>query len=255
MKKYLIGILCVSWVGLCSAQDLFWSFDDTQTPLPIPAECDAKFDEIRGGVFVPTVDEMYDYGMSFVKNSALSVQQQGAYCLLGAALQGHSDAQFEIAKLYEAGRVLPQSDLNAYKWAFIAALNGNKPAEKMTLILEQFLTTKDLELTSGAIGDTRIQIQQNLQSRLEEEKQKLQENKAKLDQMHSEIRREYLNQKAGKDAPINLPVKEETIQEEEAPPAPVSESNRLSNGAPTPESLQEPNSELLPIFTEEDRMQ
>ena len=255
MKKYLIGILCVSWVSLCSAQDLFWSFDDSQTPLPIPAECDAKFDEIRGGVFMPTIDEMYDYGMAFIKNSAISVQQQGAYCLLGAALQGHSDAQFEIAKLYEGGRVLPQSDLNAYKWAFISALNGNKAAEKMTLILEQFLTTKDLELTSGAIGDTRIQIQQNLQQRLEEEKQKLQENKAKLNQMHSEIRREYLNQKNLKKANLPAPQLTEDEMEEEELPTPVSESKRLSNGAPTPEALQEPNSELLPIFTEEDRMQ
>ena len=125
----------------------------------------------------------------------------------------------------------------------------------MTLILEQFLTTKDLELTSGAIGDTRIQIQQNLQQRLEEEKRKLQEDKEKLNQMHSEIRREYLNRKNPKKANLPAPQLTEDEMEEETLPTPVSESKRLSNGAPTPEALQEPNSELLPIFTEEDRMQ
>ncbi len=220
MKKYLAIVLCTTFVASAQAQDMFWSFDDNQNPLPIPAECDAKFDEIRGGVFMPTVDEMYEYGMGFVKNSALSVQQQGAYCLLGAALQGHPDAQLEVARLYEEGQVLPQDDLSAYKWAFIAALNGNKAAEKVTLMLEQLLTTADLEKTSGAIQETRMQIQQNLQQKLEEERRKTEEDRAKLAAMNTE------------DA-----------------------QNTLSNGGPTPESLQETNSNLNSIFDESDRMQ
>lgn len=228
MKKYLIAILCIGWAGLCSAQDMFWNFDDKQNPLPIPTECDAKFDEIRGGVFVPTVDEMYEYGMAFLKNSALSVQQQGAYCLLGAALQGHPDAQLEMAKLYAGGSVLPQDDLSAYKWAFIAALNGNKPAEKLTLMLEQYLTTTDLDLTSGAIQETRMQIQQNLQKKLEEERRQAEEDKAKLEEMNSEIQQQYKQpQNPGK-------------QEEEFDPADV-----LPGG----------DADLNSVFDEGDRMQ
>ncbi len=219
MKKYLAIILCTAFAASAQAQDMFWSFDDNQNPLPIPAECDAKFDEIRGGVFMPTMDEMYEYGMAFVKNSALSVQQQGAYCLLGAALQGHPDAQLEVARLYEEGQVLPQDDLSAYKWAFIAALNGNKAAEKVTLMLEQLLTTADLERTSGAIQETRMQIQQNLQQKLEEERRKTEEDRAKLAAMNTE-----------------------------------DGQNTLSNGGPTPESLQETNSNLKSIFDESDRM-
>ena len=71
MKKisFLAAIIGISWSSLSLAQDMFWNFDDNQNPLPIPAECDAKFDEIRGGVFMPTGDEMYEYGMSFLKNS------------------------------------------------------------------------------------------------------------------------------------------------------------------------------------------
>jgi len=220
MKKYLIGMFCVSWVAVCSAQDVFWSFDDNQNPLPIPAECDAKFDEIRGGVFMPTMDDMYEYGMSFIKNGALSVQQQGAYCLLGAALQGHPDAQLELARLYEEGHVLPQDDLSAYKWAFIAALNGNKPAEKITLMLEQLLTTADLERTSAAIQETRMQIQQTLQKKLEEERRQTEEERAKLAEMNGED---------GADG-----------------------ANFSTN--PTPEALQEPNSNLNNIFEESDRL-
>ena len=230
MKKItlLAVIIGISWGGICSAQDMFWSFDDTQNPLPIPAECDAKFDEIRGGVFMPTIDEMYEYGMSFLKNSALSVQQQGAYCLVGAAFQGHPDAQLEMAKMYEEGKILPQDDLSAYKWAFIAALNGNKPAEKLTLLLEQFLTTADLERTSGAIQETRMQIQQNLQRQMEEEKQQAQEDKQKLQTMQSEIKNQY-----GKNPP---------------------KIENVENEGPEPEELQEMNSNLNSIFSESDRM-
>ena len=231
--KYLAGLICLVWLGSAGAQDMFWSFDDAQNPLPIPAECDAKFDEIRGGVFMPTVDEMYEYGMAFLKNSALSVQQQGAYCLLGAALDGHPEAQLEIAKLYENGRVLPQDDLSAYKWAFIAALNGNKSAEKFTLLLEQFLTTSDLEKTTGAIQETRMQIQQNLQKKLEEERRQAEEDKTKLEEMNSALK----NKAAG-------------IQK-----TPVSQKEKtLENGGPSPEALQEANSNLVNIFDESDRM-
>ena len=229
MKKFLIGFLCIGWAGICSAQDIFWSFDDNQNPLPIPAECDAKFDEIRGGVFMPTVDEMYEYGMAFIKNTALSVQQQGAYCLLGAALQGHPDAQLEMAKLYEEGKVVSQDDSSAYKWAFIAALNGNESAEKITLMLEQLLTTAELEKTSSAIYETRMQIQQNLQQKLEEERQKLAEEKAKLEKMNSDLGKGAV----GKGAPY---------------PA------VLEGGGPSPEALQEDNSNLVNIFNESDRM-
>ena len=234
MKKvgFLAGIICIGWVGLCHAQDMFWSFDDSQNPLPIPSECDAKFDEIRGGVFMPTMDEMYEYGMSFLKNPAVSVQQQGAYCLLGAALQGHPEAQFEMAQLYEDGTVIPQDDLSAYKWAFIAALNGQKEAEKLTLTLEQFLTTEDLEKTSGAIQETRMQIQQYLQKKLEEERQALAEEKQKLEKMNSEIQKQLGNNGG------NV----------------IKSTNATHGEGPSPEALQEANNNLNAIYSEEDRM-
>jgi len=223
---FLAGMICLGWTTLCSAQ-MFWSFDDSQNPLPIPAECDAKFDEIRGGVFMPTEDEMYEYGMDFLGNPSLSVKRQGAYCLIGAALQGHPDAQLEVAKLYENGQILPQDDLSAYKWSFIAALNGNKSAEKLTLLLEQFLTTQDLEKTTAAIQATRMQIQENLQRKIEEERQQVQKERAELEQLTNEL-------KGGKSAN----------------PSPSQE-----NEGPSPESLLQPNHDLNAIFVESDRMQ
>ena len=167
MKKILfLGFILLA--NTVSAQNLFWSFNDNQEPMTIAPECDAKFDEVRGGVFMPTVDDVYQYGTIFLENPSDDIKHQAPYCFLVAALNGNADAQFQLAQLYNKGDILPQDDLSAYKWAFIAALNGNKEAEKFTLSLEQFLTTADLEATSSAIQAARLQIQENMQKQLED---------------------------------------------------------------------------------------
>ncbi len=170
MKKLLLlGFILATTTA--SAQNLFWSFNDKQEPMTIAPECDAKFDEVRGGVFMPTVEDVYQYGTIFLENPSDEIKRQAPYCFLVAALNGNADAQFQLAQLYNKGDILPQDDLSAYKWAFIAALNGNKEAEKFTLSLEQFLTTADLEATSGAIQSARLQIQENMQKQLADLKQ------------------------------------------------------------------------------------
>ena len=170
MKKILVlGIILLA--GTASAQNLFWSFNDDQQPMTIAPECDARFDEVRGGVFMPSVDDVYQYGNIFLENQSYEIKRQAPYCFLVAALNGNADAQFKLAQMYNKGDILPQDDLSAYKWAFISALNGNKDAEKFTLSLEQFLTTDDLEATGEAIQTARLQIQENLQKQLADLKQ------------------------------------------------------------------------------------
>ena len=167
MKKILVlGIILLA--GTASAQNLFWSFNDEQQPMTIAPECDARFDEVRGGVFMPTTEDVYQYGNIFLENQSYEIKRQAPYCFLVAALNGNADAQFKLAQMYNKGDILPQDDLSAYKWAFISALNGNKAAEKFTLSLEQFLTTDDLEATSAAIQTARLQIQENMQAQLAE---------------------------------------------------------------------------------------
>jgi len=185
MKKLLLfGVLCFSFAA--NAQNLFWSFDDEQHPMTIAPECDARFEEVRGGVFMPSVEEVYQQGLIFLQNQSPEIQRQAPYCFLVAALDGNADAQLQLAQLYNKGDILPQDDLSAYKWAFISALNGNKDAEKFTLSLEQFLTTSDLEATGTAIQSARLQIQENMQKKLEELKKQTEEleakNKPKADQ-------------------------------------------------------------------------
>lgn len=165
MKKLLLILLAFCSVN-AGAQNIFWSFNDEQQPMTIAPECDAKFDEVRGGVFMPSLEDVFQYGKIFLENQSPEIKRQAPYCFLVAALGGNADAQFILAQLYNKGEILPQDDLSAYKWAFIAALNGNKEAEKFTLNLEQFLTTEDLEATSGAIQTARLQIQENMQKQL-----------------------------------------------------------------------------------------
>lgn len=169
MKKihFLIATLGLAFSTPGFSENLFWSFDDNQTPMTIPPECEFKFDEVHGGVFMPTIDELFSYGQKFLKDDSLTVKQQGAYCILGAALQDHAPSQMILARLYEEGKVLPQDDLSAYKWAFIAALNGQKEAERLTLLLEQYLTTPELEKTTASIQETRMRIQENLKKQME----------------------------------------------------------------------------------------
>ena len=153
------------FLGICliaapvNAEENFWTFTDDQVPVPIPAECDAHFDEVRGGVFVPTPEEVFQNGMNFLKSDIESVKRQASYCLLMAAFAGNNKAQLELARMYNEGKYLPQDDLSAYKWSFIAALEGNKNAERFALTLEQFLSNEDLAQTSAAILETRTIIE------------------------------------------------------------------------------------------------
>ena len=185
MKKTVLTLLMIfGFVAVpAAAEDLFWTYTDDQEPVVIPPECDGRFDEVRGGVFMPTAEEVYTNGMNFLNSNIESVQKQAPYCFLAAALEGHADAQLELARMYNEGKFLPQDDLSAYKWAFVAALNGNKAAEPFVLTLEQFLTTDDLESTSGAIQTTRIQIQEAQQKRMAAEREAMAADLNKLAQL------------------------------------------------------------------------
>ena len=184
--KFLTFFCMIMTARSVKAQDIFWSFNDGQLPMTIAPECDARFEEIRGGVFMPTVEELYQNGVNFLADSSEEIRRQAPYCFLSAALQGNADAQFQLAKLYNRGDILPQDDLSAYKWAFIAALNGNRDAEQFTLNLEQVLTTADLQATSAAIQKARVAIQENMQKQMAE----------------MEAERLKLQQKAGDEAPV-----------------------------------------------------
>ena len=109
------------------------------------------------------------------------------YCLISAALQGHVEAQYRLAQLYNKGIVLPQNDLVAYKWAYIAALNGHKEAEQLALMLEQFMSAEDVQLATASIQDMIPEMTAKKQAVLSEQERLLEEKQIELEKINAEI--------------------------------------------------------------------
>lgn len=185
LKLTLFIVCCYVSINL-KAQTAFWSYDANGEQLDIPLQCDGQFDETRGGVFLPTPDELYDYGESFLLEKGKE-KNNAAYCFLSAALQGHVDAQYRLAQMYNKGIVFLQNDLAAYKWAFLAALHGHKKAEQMALTLEQLLSTTDIDMATQSIQAILPSLTQRKTDSLAVLSQELDKKKAKLEKINKEI--------------------------------------------------------------------
>lgn len=186
LLKLTFLIACLSFSFNLKAQTAFWSYDANDGQLDIPLQCDGQFDETRGGVFLPTPDELYDYGESFLLEKGKE-KNSAAYCFLSAALQGHVGAQYRLAQMYNKGIVFPQNDLAAYKWSFLAALHGHKKAEQMALTLEQLLSTTDIDMATQSIQSVLPSLTQKKTDSLAALSQELDAKKEKLEKINKEI--------------------------------------------------------------------
>ncbi len=190
MNKKLLSVALSFGVLLsvqAKAQLAFWSYDDYDNASQIPSECDGVFDTSRGGVFVPTADEMFEKGEEFLLNANPIERNKAGYCLIGAALQGNVQAQYRVAQLYNKGFVLPQDDLSAYRWAFLASLNGNEDAGRLALLLERFLTTEEIELATSSLSAMLPNISSRYKTELEAQQQKVDQKQKELDAINKEI--------------------------------------------------------------------
>lgn len=181
----LSGILCFSEAA--GAQLAFWNYDDYDMASQIPAECDGIFDENRGGVFMPTAEQMAVQGEEFLLDADPTVRNKAGYCLIGAALQGHIPSQYRVAQLYSKGIVLPQDDLSAYRWAFLASLNGHEEATKLALLLERFLTAEEIELATSSLQQMLPNIKSRYQAELTAQEAKVDAKQKELDAVNREI--------------------------------------------------------------------
>ena len=190
MKKTVLG-LALALMGCVAlpvqAQLAFWNYDDSDNESQIPAECDGIFDESRGGVFLPDAAEMAARGEEFLLDADPTIRSKAGYCLIGAALQGDIPSQYRVAQLYSKGIVLPQDDLSAYRWAFLASLNGHEEAGKLALLLERFLTTKDIEDATKSVTSMLPSITNRYQQELAAQQQRVNEKQAELDRINDEI--------------------------------------------------------------------
>ena len=169
------------------AQLAFWNYDDKNEESQIPVECDATFDESRGGVFMPTVDELAKRGEAFLLNPDPVERNKAGYCLIAAALKGHIPSQYRVSQLYAKGIVLPQDDLSAYRWAFLASLNGHEEAAKHALLLERFLTTQEIELATASVQALLPDITGRYKRELAAHQSRVDAKKAHLEEINDEI--------------------------------------------------------------------
>ena len=156
-KLFLIGF-AVLFVPVVMAQEVFWGFDEDNRELIIPPECDSSL----------TAQELFDAGMRLMEETGYA--KQGApYCLIAAALDNHSEAQYQVARLYQKGILLPKSDLAAYKWATVAALNGHADADRLGASIEQFLSIQDIEASTRSLESLIPTISEAIKKDLDDE--------------------------------------------------------------------------------------
>lgn len=190
MKRILLSGLMLGalvFAGIeAKAQNAFWTYDEQNREAIIPPQCDGQFDEARGGVFMPSADDLFAQGELFLMDKGEKRLGAG-YCLIAAAVQGHTEAQYRLAQLYNKGIVLPQNDLVAYKWAFIASMNGHEGASRLALLLEQFLTTEEIQLATSSIEGMLPDMLKEKQAALDEQTRIVEEKQVELERINSEI--------------------------------------------------------------------
>ena len=167
---FLAGLLLLTpcvW-----AQEAFWAFDDEGKELIIPPECDEVFE----------ADELYEIGMRLLDETGYA-RQGAAYCLLAAALDGHVEAQYQVAHMYHKGIGLPKSDLAAYRWATLSALNGSEDGDRLGAGIEQFLSIQDIEAATNSLGSMMDTIKEQWRNKILEAEEELSNRRAYRDEL------------------------------------------------------------------------
>lgn len=245
MKKILLclGLMLSLPLG---AEELFWTFDNTGKESPVPPDCDGVFNEELGRFVLPTPEELYTAGNAYFFKRE-DEQRNAGYCFVAAALQGHLNAQYTLAQLYSKGMVLPKDDLAAYKWAFIAGLQGHKAAERLAVSLEQYLTTEDITKATDEAQEFLKTLPTKTQQTLAGLDAELESKQAYLDQIYADI-----------DNELNITLPEVKIDDSLNPIFPDEEETVIEKKAPAEKKAAKTKREsvLKPldnIFTQKDR--
>ena len=175
-KLLLIGFITL-FAPVVMAQEVFWGFDEDNRELIIPPECDSSL----------SAQELYEAGMRLLEE--IGYAKRGApYCLLAAAMDNNADAQYQVARLYQKGILLPKSELAAYKWATIAALNGHTEADRLGASIEQFLSIQDIEASTKSLEGLIPIIKEASLKELEDEDSKQEKIKEEIGVANADIK-------------------------------------------------------------------
>lgn len=169
-------ILCLLLSSPVCAQEVFWGFDDMNKEMFVPAECDSTFDP----------DELYELGMRFLNETGY-VQQGAGYCMIASAFLGNVDAQYQVGWMYHRGVALPKSDLAAYKWASLAAFQGNQEADQLAVSMEQFLSVEDMEQSTAFLNETLRMFNARNERQMEKDSARVLELEAQIAQLKKDV--------------------------------------------------------------------
>ena len=184
LKKILLIGFVTLFAPAVMAQEVFWGFDENNRELIVPPECDSSLSK----------EELFDSGMRLLEETGYA--KQGApYCLIAAALDNHAEAQYQVARLYQKGILLPKSDLAAYKWATAAALNGHTEADRLGASIEQFLSIQDIEASTKSLESLIPIITESAQKEMEDEEARQEKLKEEIEIAKADV---YDLQKYGK---------------------------------------------------------
>ncbi len=96
-------------------------------------------------------EELFSIAMELRDSPSATEKVAAVDCFIGAAMRGHGQAEYELARMYSVGTVVAQSDIFAYRWAQMAVMDKYEPARALRDSLEKRLSVADFdEALNGA---------------------------------------------------------------------------------------------------------
>jgi hypothetical protein len=89
--------------------------------------------------------ELYQIAISLRDSKDAKDQVDAVDCMIGAAFRSYGAAEYELARMYSVGSIVPQSNVFAYRWAELAVMDGYPEAKELRDRLEAELSADELE--------------------------------------------------------------------------------------------------------------
>jgi TPR repeat protein len=89
--------------------------------------------------------ELYQIAISLRDSKDAKDQIDAVDCMVGAAFRSYGAAEYELARMYSVGSIVPQSNIFAYRWAELAVMDGYPDAKELRDRLEAELSANELE--------------------------------------------------------------------------------------------------------------
>ncbi len=94
---------------------------------------------------IKDAEELYRTALSLRDSKDEKERIDAVDCFMASASRGYGAAEFEVAKMYNTGTILPLSQAFAYRWAQLAVMDKYLDAVPLRDRLEEELSPEELE--------------------------------------------------------------------------------------------------------------